>query len=119
MRIWQSLIGVALMSLAGLTWADNDELDFTLVNQTGRDIHYLYVAPNQSDDWGDDLLGENILINRDQIDIRFSPKSTAAFWDLQVEYEDGSSSNWEGLDLGKINVLTIRIEKGKASFTWK
>ena len=113
------LLGVGLLALAGSLWADNAELDFTLVNQTGKDIHYVYIAPTESEDWGDDVMGEDVLMNKDKVDITFSPKSKATHWDLQVEYEDGKTSTWEDLDLSEINVLTIKIEKGKATAYWK
>ncbi len=33
------------------------KLDFTLKNDTGVVIANIYVGPNHSDDWGDDIMG--------------------------------------------------------------
>ena len=113
------ILGLFLLASGVMAFADNAKLDFTLVNQTGKDIHYVYVAPSDSDDWGDDVMGEDVLMNKDSVDITFSPKAKSKLWDLQVEYSDGKTSVWESLDLSQIDTLTLKIEKGKATAYWK
>ena len=37
------------------------EQDFSLVNATGYEISELYVAPSQTSDWQEDVLGQDVL----------------------------------------------------------
>jgi hypothetical protein len=121
-RVKHSTIAVCLaalmMGVAQLS-AQNADLDFKLVNQTGVNIYSIYIAPHDSEEWGDDVMEEDILRNTETLDLEFHPKSRSALWDLRIEDKDGESVEWEGLNLTKINVLTIKIVKGKAVAEWK
>ena len=85
-----------------------------MVNQTGIVIHELYVTPHDSDDWEDDILGEDTLPNGSEVDIKFSRKEKAKLWDLKVVDADGNSVEWENLDLLDISEVTLHYKKGKA-----
>ena len=37
-----------------------NHLDFTLYNESSQSIHYLYVSPARSDDWGDNILNNTL-----------------------------------------------------------
>ena len=88
--------------------------DFTLINKTGVEIHKLFTAPHSSDDWEEDVLGEDVLPSGQQVEIQFSPKEKAAMWDLRVEDDEGNSIEWENLDLLEISSVTLHYSKGKA-----
>lgn len=93
-----------------LNVAENKELDFTIVNQTGYGIKLLYVGPSNSADWTDDMemLKGRVFRSGTQMPIRFSPKAQTTKWDIMVKWTDGSqSAEWLGLDLSKIKKLTI------------
>jgi hypothetical protein len=88
----------------------NDELDFTLVNQTGYGIKLLYIGPSNNPEWTDDMeiLKGRVFKTGTQMPIRFSPKTKAKKWDIMVKWTDGSkSAQWIGLDLTSIEKLTI------------
>lgn len=89
--------------------------DFTLVNKTGVEIHALYVAPHESDDWEEDILGRDTLPADATVDIKFDRTEKAAMWDLRVEDKDGNSIEWENLDLLKISKVTLHYSNGKAT----
>src|SRR5205085_10958237 len=59
--------------------------DFTLVNATGVEIHELYVTPHKSNDWEEDVLGQDTLPDGDSVTIHFSPRERAKMWDLRSE----------------------------------
>lgn len=88
--------------------------DFTVLNKTGIEIHELYVTPHDSDDWEDDILGEDTLVNGAEVDIKFSRKEKAKLWDLKVVDADGNEVTWENLDLLEISKVTLHYKKGKA-----
>ncbi|MFM8532141.1 MAG: argininosuccinate lyase [Acidimicrobiia bacterium] len=99
--------------------AQNRALDFKLVNKTGVTISSIYIAPHDTDEWGDDVMKEDVLRNGESIDLEFHPKAKAEEWDLRIEDKEGNSVEWESLDLTEINVLTIKIVNGKPVAEWK
>lgn len=81
--------------------------DFTLVNRTGYAISSVYVGASKSNDWGEDILGQDILENGASVDIVFDP-SDVELYDIKVVYKvDESSAVWYGFDLTKLNKITI------------
>ncbi|HEY6188098.1 MAG TPA: hypothetical protein VIW80_10490 [Pyrinomonadaceae bacterium] len=88
--------------------------DFTLVNQTGVSINELYVSPHTTNDWEEDILGQDTLANGDSVDITFSRTERAAKWDLKVVDKEGNSIEWENLNLLEISKLTLHYKNGKA-----
>ena len=87
--------------------------DFILVNATGVEIDKLYVAPHDSDDWEEDILGRDTLPNGETLEIKFNRNEKAAMWDLRIEDSKGTYVEWENLNLLEISKITLRIENGK------
>jgi len=106
------LATVFAVALASVAMAGDQ--DFTVVNKTGIEIHQLFVTPHDSDDWEDDILGEDTLANGEQVDIKFSRKEKADMWDLKVVDADGNEVTWENLDLLSISTVTLHYKKGKS-----
>lgn len=114
-RLFRPLAAAAIFcALAFTSPAIAGDQDFTLVNQTGVEIHRLYTSPHSSDDWEEDVLGDDTLANGESVDITFRPKEKAAKWDLRVEDEDGNAITWENLNLLDISTVTLHYKKGKA-----
>ena len=88
--------------------------DFTLVNKTGVEIHEVYVSPQESKDWEEDILGRDTLPAGAEVHITFDRTETAALWDLKVVDKDGNSIEWEKFDLLKISKLTLHYKDGRA-----
>jgi hypothetical protein len=89
--------------------------DFTVVNNTGVEIHNLHVSPADKDEWGDDILGKDTLADGQSVDIKFHPKEEAEKWDLRVADKDGNAIEWSDLNLLKISKLTLHYKDGKAT----
>ena len=89
--------------------------DFTLDNETGVEIHKVYISPHDSNDWEEDILGKDTLPSGQSVDIKFSPKEQAAMWDLRVEDSQGNAIEWENLNLLKISKVTLHYKDGKAT----
>jgi hypothetical protein len=108
------LLVSAMLSCAFIASAQAQEAkqDFTLVNQTGYEIKEVYVSPSKSNDWEEDVLGEDTLSDGDQQDIAFSRSTKTCQWDLKVVYSvDDSSAEWSSIDLCKVGTITIRYDK--------
>lgn len=113
-----SLIGAAIVGLSftapsAAPVVQNPKLDFKLVNKTGLTIVELYVSPAKDDEWGDDVLGLDVLKNGESADIEFSPKARICSWDLKIIDEDKDSVEWTNLNLCEANEITLMYERGK------
>jgi len=61
-----------------------------IVNNTGYAIYHISVTPSSEDEWGDDLLGEDILEDGEIFTLRLSyPLSTENVYDFGIQDEDG------------------------------
>lgn len=81
--------------------------DFQLVNRTGYQIDEVYVGPNSSDEWGDDVLGKQVFEDGKLVNIRFNPKASVCSWDIQVVYNDGDKSQFRNIDLCSVSKITL------------
>jgi hypothetical protein len=118
-RTLVATLALGALAVASFATAQNANLDFTLVNKTGVEINAVYVAPHDSDEWGDDILGKDTLPNGESVEIQFHPKAKAKLWDLRIEDTDGNPVEWDNLDLTQIETLTLKIVKGKPVAEWK
>jgi hypothetical protein len=107
-----SLCAISLLCVQ-VAWAQGKQ-DFTLHNDTGVEIHELYVSPHSSDEWDEDILGEDTLANGESVTIHFSRKEKAKLWDLKVVDGKGNSIEWESLNLLEISDVTLHYKNGKA-----
>ena len=89
--------------------------DFTLVNATGVEIDKVFISPHGSDDWEEDVLGQDTLPSGDKVDIKFNRAEKSALWDLRVEDSKENSIEWENLNLLEISKLTLNYKDSKAT----
>lgn len=114
-RLTTAVLSLCAVSLLSLQVARaQGKQDFTLHNDTGVEIHELYVSPHSSDDWEEDILGEDTLADGESVTIHFSRKEKAKLWDLKVVDGKGNSIEWESLNLLEISEVTLHYKNGKA-----
>jgi hypothetical protein len=112
---------ICLCSILGLatSFAAEGDLDFTLINKTGKVLDEVYVGPTSSEEWGNDIMGKDVVGEDESVLITFHPKATAKHWDLKIVFQDGSSSVWTNFDLTTIDEITVSYKDGKPWATWK
>jgi len=102
----------AIVAVAAPAGADDAKQDFKLVNKTGYELKALYVAPSKSDDWEDDVLGQDTLADGQAVNVHFSPKTKTCKFDLKVVYsDDDSSAVWEKIDFCTVEKVTIHYNR--------
>jgi hypothetical protein len=77
---------------------------FQVTNGTGQDIHYLYVSVANQDDWSNDLLGDNILTDRQSWNMRLRE---GCVYDFSANLEDGKAIYWEDINICQRNRTTL------------
>jgi hypothetical protein len=115
LRRMTAIVAICALSMMLLPTAfAQGQQDFTVVNQTGVEINKLFVSPHSSNDWEEDILGQDTLANGDSVNIHFSRSEKAAKWDLRIEDSDGNGIEWENLNLLQISQVTLHYKNGKA-----
>lgn len=104
---------VAAVMLCGVIAQAQGKQDFVLVNSTGLIIAELYVSPNDEDEWGEDILGKDVLNNGEKAEIVFSRSEKTCSWDLKIVDEDDDEVVWEKIDLCKASHITLKYEGKK------
>src|SRR5205807_152190 len=107
-KIALALAAVAMFVTASAL-ARPGKQDFNLHNETGVEIHSLYVSPHSADDWEEDILGRDTLPSGESVKITFEDRDKHVHWDLKVTDKEGNSLEWYDL-----NLIEISDEIGRA-----
>jgi hypothetical protein len=112
MKAFLVAVFAAALAFAAPAGAEDAKQDFKLVNKTGYELKALYVSPAKSDDWEDDILGQDTLADGQSVNVHFSPKTHTCKWDLKVTYsDDDSNAVWQNIDLCSIEKITIKYNR--------
>lgn len=78
---------------------DPDRPTVRIVNNTGYTVHYAYISQTATDDWEEDILGDDILANGEYIDVTLLyPLNVVNRYDVKLVDEDGDSyTKWDVL----------------------
>lgn len=93
--------------------------DFTIVNETGIEIYSVYVSPTGEQSWGDDILTTDTLPTGSSTDIVFDTEVQEQYWDLMVADSAGATVEWSNIDLFSVSEITLKIENGAPTATFK
>jgi len=74
-----------------------------VTNDTGYDIHYLYVSPAHAGDWQEDVLDEDILPDGHTVRVTVR-KAKGSVYDIRAEDEDGDTYTLWDVDIAKRDV---------------
>ncbi|HYX28704.1 MAG TPA: hypothetical protein VE863_09060 [Pyrinomonadaceae bacterium] len=106
-------LGVIATFVTASAFARAGKQDFVLHNQTGVEIHSLYVSPHSSDDWEEDILGRDTLPSGESVKITFDDRDKHVHWDMKVTDKDGNSLEWYDLNLIEIEEVTLHWDSAK------
>ena len=95
------------------------EKSFAFVNLSGKTFYSLYIYQSDvSGGWGayKDWLSTNTLKHGEQVTITFPEKvQHIKYWDIKIEFKDGKSWFWQGLDLLNVSKVIVNEE---GTLTW-
>ena len=99
---------VAAAFAAGLvTAAHASDADFKLVNKTGYQIDSVFVSTAGAASWGSDIMGPNAIPNGGAVNITFPHGGSACKFDIKVQYNDGDTAEWGGVDLCQYETISL------------
>lgn len=86
--------------------------DFTLVNESGVDIYSLFISETENENWEEDMLGDDVLLDGERLQIEFGGHS-ACLWDMMVTDVEDEALIWQGLNLCESSVVVLRCGDGE------
>jgi hypothetical protein len=102
---------IFLLSVANAFASD---LDFTLVNQTGRSFEGLYITASDNKDWDANLLLDGkVLAAGGQIRARFKNGAKSETWDFNLVDDEGLSVTFDKVKLAGVDTVTLTDVTGK------
>jgi hypothetical protein len=88
--------------------AHADQRDFTLVNNTGQIITHVFVSSSDLTDWGDDVLGRDVLDDQDTVFIYFKKFSAGScLYDIKVITDSGDEGQLNQVNLCNVDTVTF------------
>lgn len=85
--------------------------DFVLVNDTGFSLWHIYVSPDYSDNWEEDLLGESdVLTDGEQFPITFEGYGDHCIFDLKVVDSEGDEYTKYGVDVCSLYEVVFTLD---------
>ena len=101
-----------ILLLSGASALAND-LDFTLVNETGRSFEGLYITASDNKDWDANiLLDGNVLTAGGKISVRFKNDVKSVTWDFNLVDDEGLSVTFDKVRLAGVDTVTLKDVNG-------
>ena len=101
------VLAVSLLLVAATSAFAADKRDFTLYNNTSIDIKSVYVSPSAADNWQEDVLGRDILVSGDYVDIVFSGVTDTCIYDIKVTGFYGQQGVLYNVNLCRTSTVTF------------
>lgn len=104
----KSLFAASALFLAlAASSASAEEETLMVNNKTGYTISEIYIAPASSDNWEEDLMGDDQLETGNTVNIDFSKSEDSCKWDMRAVYDDKTTAVWRNIDLCKISKISL------------
>ena len=103
-------LSILLLSIAN-TFAN--DLDFTLVNETGRSFEGLYITASDNKDWDANiLLDGKVLTAGGKISVRFKNDAKSENWDFNLVDDEGLVVTFDKVNLAGVDTVTLKDANG-------
>ena len=99
-----AIIFVAVKLFGGNSSKEQLEFNLTVVNNTGVDIYRLYASETNTDNWEEDILGDDILYAGEQFLIVFTITEDNMDWDFAIEDSQGNMLEFYDLSFADCDV---------------
>ena len=97
-------------ALLSATPAFAQSRDFVLVNKTGKAVNEVYVSASATNDWEEDVLGQDTLANGSRVTITFPSSTSKCMHDIKIVHASGDTAEWSAINLCEVSVVSIRYD---------
>ena len=98
-KILRTLMVAAIAVSSLTTTAAAGIQDFIVRNLSGNSVFFVYVSPDYSDSWEEDVLGNDVLMPGNETDILMNGYGDHCWFDIKIEDEVGNVSEFFDVDL--------------------
>ncbi|QDX27321.1 hypothetical protein FPZ54_15800 [Sphingomonas suaedae] len=117
MRIAIGLVAAMLVAAPALA----EPWDFVLINETGKPIKLIEVAPTGSTDWKAGLEEEGrrepVLKPKARTTVRLDRPSSQCRYDVRATFEDGGTETFSSANICDNSYVTIKLTGGKPTLS--
>ena len=68
------------------------------------------MSPSDSNQWGPDILGQNVLPNGQQGQVQFARGQDQCEWDIRATFEGGGTGDWRAINLCETTTITLTAQ---------
>jgi len=100
-----------IAAILGLTFATAimaGKQDVTVVNKTGKPIHHVYISEEKTDDWEEDILGDDVLQAGASVKVTFDNNSDSCIWDFKAVDAEGKEYLLMKANLCQLSTINIK-----------
>jgi hypothetical protein len=101
------LIATAMLALLAAAPALAADQDFTLHNHTELVMKSLFVSPSGANQWSADILGQDILDQRTDLEVKFERDATGCTYDVRAVFADGSTDEVRDVNFCTVSDVTF------------
>jgi len=99
---------IALLAALWAMPAFADPRDFNVVNGTSVVLTHVFVSPSDTQDWGDDIMGRDVLNPAETVNVTFGKfDGTSCLYDVKVVGQAGASGVLYKVDLCSVTTVTF------------
>lgn len=104
-----ALVASALLAPAAM--AQSASIDFTLTNSTDNVLTRLYISLPSTNDWEEDILGEDVLGAGESIDISIDDGLPECVYDIRADFDDGESVQVARVDFCELDGEELTVSE--------
>jgi hypothetical protein len=104
MRTLGLVLALTFIGLSAPTFAE--DLEFQLINSSSVNLAEMYVAPSESDEWGDDILGVEILAAGETGTVTIADGMDVCAYDMRFVTDNGTEVT-ASADLCELGTFTL------------
>lgn len=87
------------------------EVKFNLKNATSFTLTHLYMSPAASNDWDNDILGEQVVAAGETAEVSIDDGVESCMYDLRADFDDGDAIDVRGVNVCEIEGTTVTVSE--------
>jgi hypothetical protein len=102
---------VASVLLAPAAMAQSEPIGFTLTNGTDNVLMRLYISLPSTDEWEEDILGDDVVGAGESLDISIDDGLPECVYDIRADFDDGESVQVARVDFCELDGEELTVSE--------